>query len=315
MDENNLNLSQLDIQKIDSLLLNFLKNKLLANNIWFINFYDELWTILDISNNKNLFYTTDELKQRVMYNIWLWFIELKIIENTEENILKLEKFCEEKELNIEIFIKIENDKKEIISDKYLDYFLNIKITSDWLKELEKIDKEISSQTWFNWIILKIKELQEKLWNLKLIIWIIATILSVLSISIFNLKASEIIKKIPLLSSVINIETIEEFEKLNEDDKDYEIINSINSKSLNWQKITKIEIKKQDKDKEIKDSQWSQERIFRVTLDNNKKEIIKLAKTPEWYKLVIDSLKKEINIPLNRISSSKIKIQNLATKDN
>lgn len=322
-------LTKNEIYEMDLAILKFLKDHLLNKNLWYVDFHDEFVNFFDTYIFYFLTDPVEEIKKRIFYNIWVGFIEIKKIEKDFDEI---EKKCSKKWIDQATIIIEDEDWIRIINEEeYLKNFLEIKITADGLKEIDIIKEELQKNSWLNLYINKTKEYLEKLNGMKAVVWIGITFILIILIFAFDIKVSQIIKSIPLLSSIINVEVIEQFEKLNENDEDYKTINQFLNDSRSWinkDDISKVEVKV-DKNAYKKDNtnttninvnvssfplassestktvdtsnsnniKEQKERTIRITLKNGKQITIRMWKDSSKYKMTIDSLWKELEMPI------------------
>ncbi|MDD2516430.1 MAG: hypothetical protein PHF46_00335 [Candidatus Gracilibacteria bacterium] len=322
-------LTKNEIYEMDLAILKFLKDHLLNKNLGYVDFHDEFVNFFDTYIFYFLTDPVEEIKKRIFYNIGVGFIEIKKIEKDFDEI---EKKCSKKGIDqATIIIEDEDGIRIINEEEYLKNFLEIKITADGLKEIDIIKEELQKNSGLNLYINKTKEYLEKLNGMKAVVGIGITFILIILIFAFDIKVSQIIKSIPLLSSIINVEVIEQFEKLNENDEDYKTINQFLNDSrsgINKDDISKVEVKV-DKNAYKKDNtnttninvnvssfplassestktvdtsnsnniKEQKERTIRITLKNGKQITIRMGKDSSKYKMTIDSLGKELEMPI------------------
>lgn len=299
MEENNF-LNKKQVLKIDYFILGILKDLLLNKNFSFI----DIRNFIDDSVLEELNCIKSDIEMRVMYNFWMWFLDL--FEVDEKDFTKIFEKCSEKNIDPEIFFEEKNKKRIFKKELFYSYFLEIKITADWLKRIEELEKEIGDSGLINIIFDYFKSSLEFMNKIKYIAWISLTLLLILAIFVFDIKVSEYIKNIPLLSSIINTEILESFEKINENDEFYKEI----KKKLKLERVVNIDRKDQwsglmdfwflwfennnspaqviNSSKswlninDIKVKNISQnEKIFRIILQNWEQRFIKVTKGGDW----------------------------------
>ncbi|EKE26110.1 MAG: hypothetical protein ACD_4C00435G0002 [uncultured bacterium (gcode 4)] len=234
MEENSF-LNKKQIIKTDHFILWILKDLLLNKNFSYV----DIRNFIDDSVLEDLKCIKSDIEMRVMYNYWMWYLEL--LEISEQDYDKINEKCLKKNINPEIFFEENINWNKIFNKElFYSYFLEIKITATWLKRIEELEKEIGDNKWINEIFNYIKSVWEFLGKVKYIVWIGITLVLILAIFVFDVKVSEYIKKIPLLTSIVNTDILEAFEKVNDNDEFYK------------------EIKKELKINDLSDKRWTSE---------------------------------------------------------
>lgn len=96
----------------------------------------------------------------------------------------------------------------------------MRITPFGFMQIQELEKEIKKYEGFNRYITKIKLFNERIMGMKGGIIVSTTAFLIICIFAFNIKASAVISKIPLLSSIIDTKILKEFEAINEQDEFY-----------------------------------------------------------------------------------------------
>lgn len=92
-------------------------------------------------------------------------------------------------------------------------------------QIGELEKEVKKYEGFNRYITKAKELWDKFMRMRWGIALSTTAFLVICILVFDIKVSQIVQKIPLLSSIIDTKLLEEFEAINEQDEFYQAMMS------------------------------------------------------------------------------------------
>ena len=245
---------------------------------------------------------------RIMYNYWMGHLELNQI--NENEIDKINEKCRERNIDPWLFFFDDNFRMIFKRDLFNSYFLETKITALWLKQVEDLKKQIEETSWINWLFNNFKKSLEILNKIKYILWVSITIILILLIFVFDIKVSGYIKKIPLLSSVINTDILEKFEQVNENDAFYkQIKKELKINKSTAQDSTNDEVKwilqdfnifGKNESNTINSSKNvssfknglnvidivvrninSNEKIFRITLENWEQKFINVLKDKYW----------------------------------
>lgn len=270
MDEEFLNEKQ--IIEIDLFILKTLKEILLNKNFWFVDVRD----FIDEEILKTLNCIKQDIEMRVMYNYWMWFLILNEID--ERNLNEINKKSHKKNIDPNIFFIEEDWNKIFKKELFYEHFMDIKITTLWLRQIEELENKLKEIKWINWIFNKLKNAIETFGKLKLIIWVLVTSILVIFISIFDIQISGFIKNIPLLNSIINTEVLESFENVNENDEFYQKL----SAKMSIRNTKFIKDIKEIKVKKISNN----ERIFKIQLKDLSEKLINVKKDDTW-KFYID----------------------------
>jgi hypothetical protein len=98
-------------------------------------------------------------------------------------------------------------------------------------QIPMLEKEVKKYIGFNRYITKLRGFLDKIMGMKGGIILSTTAFLVVCILVFNVKVSQIIQKIPILSSVIDTKILEEFEAINEGDEFYQALMSDNNSAI------------------------------------------------------------------------------------
>jgi len=265
-------LTEKQIIEIDLFILKTLKELLLNKNLRFIDVRD----FIDEEILKGLNCIKQDIEMRVMYNFWMWYLLLEEITEHDLNIIAEKSL--KKNISPNIFFVEENGNKIFKKELFYNHFMDVKITAQWLKQIEELEGKLKEIKWINWISNKLKDIIETFGKIKLIVWVLVTSILVILISIFDIQISGIIKNIPLLNSIINTEVLETFENVNENDEFYKKLSAKmslrNSKFI--KDIKEIKVKKIS----------NNERIFKIQLNDLSEKLINVKKDENW-KFYID----------------------------
>ncbi|MDD2486839.1 MAG: hypothetical protein PHS92_00510 [Candidatus Gracilibacteria bacterium] len=293
--------------KIDLFVLEILKELLLHQNLGFT----DIRIFVDKDILERFGCIMEDIEMRIMYNYGMGFLEL--LDVNENEIELINEKCREKNLDPSMFFYEKDDRIVFKKELFNSYFLEAKINAAGLKQIEELKKQLEESEGINYIFNKMKEFLEFLNKLKLILGLIITTILICLVLIFDIKLSEYIKKIPLLSSIINTEVLESFEKVNEKDEFYKEVKS--KLNINNAKDKKIDFNESNlKDYNIYEfiennnkminstSQINQEnpsisdikvrnispneKIFRLDLNNGEQKFIKVIRDQQG-KLRID----------------------------
>lgn len=260
----------------DYYILSKLLDSLLEWNLGYLNAFDLIKDTSFCDNN----WDVSTSKKRLYYLIWKWYIDFESIPNTQEEInskIKLLNIKDEK-----------NIKQLALKDikTYYNNILFIKITSSWIDYQEQLTKSVESSKWIKWVFNKIKWYFSKILDYKYLIWFSLTWVCLILIFVFDIKVSSYIEKLPILSSVIDTDTLEQFEDINESDDFYQSIlqelSSSNSWTTNWSWTSSMS--KVFTDAKVKKVSPN-ENIFRVKLLDWTEQLITVKKDKNWKILV------------------------------
>lgn len=256
----------LDFNFIDKYILEQCINSLLLWNLFYIDLYNLYCSDIDGCEIKK-----EEFNKRLFHLIWLSYIDF---EPMNLSFTEIETHFNANKLDIKEILLKTWDKYIINKANYYKYFLNGKITANWIKRFEELKEIIESNKWIRWFFNKIKDFFEQIFSYKYVVWIWLTWICLILIFWFNVKVSEYISKLPILSSIIDTETLEQFEAVNEDDdfykwvmQEFESINSSDSVVNSEDKDSSVKIVEKIDPTILKDMKVRKvnenERIFRV----------------------------------------------------
>ncbi len=292
------NLTSEQINKIDLFILNILKEWLLEQNLDFIDVMDYFndQVIIDLNCSKEIF------QRRTMYNFWLWYLNLIEINNEiveDENFLnETKKKCKKRKIDFEnIFLFLDNWNKILVKKIYYSNFLEAKITAEWLRYIEILEKQLKEMKWFWFIANKFKHFWEIFLKMKVAVWVWLTVLCVIIIFAFDIKISKFISKIPLLSSVIDTSILETFEEVNKNDEFYKSMKTVidnprvnlnQKENIKFGESPSILLEQQDistvwqtiRDIKVKNVSTN-EKIFKIDLENWKQKFVTVIKDVYW----------------------------------
>lgn len=290
---------------LDDLILNNCLNSLLSGNLSFIN----LFSIFDSFSNNDLDFNKNDFIRRLFFLIGMEYIEAEpMLSDFNEIKLRLQELWI---IDENIINKFCNNKK-FNNKTYSNHILFWKITANWIKRQEELKEKIESCKWIRWFFYDIKCFFARIFDYKYVIWIWLTVFCLILIFWFDVKVSGYIAKLPILSSIIDTDTLEQFEEINANDDFYQWLlqefnssigssDSSNSSVANWesQKINSSILK------DIKVRKVSAtEKIFRV-------------KWPDWTEQFITVKrwtdgKLQITLP-PKIKAIQDKIRNISLK--
>lgn len=252
---------------IDIFILKTLKELLLHRNFWYVDIRDFITD--DILSEISCI--RQDIEERIMYNYWMGFLEMDEI--NEVDIEKIKEKSLKKNIDFNIFFKIDDDKKVFDKELFYNHFLCIKITSTWLKQIEELDIQIKEMRWLNGVFNKLKSILEALWKIKFITGVLFTIVFIGLIFIFDIKISWIIKNIPILNSIINTDILEAFEEVNKNDEFYKNLSSelYNKDKLLPNMIKNIRVRAID----------NNEKIFKLRFNSGEEMLISVVKDANW----------------------------------
>jgi len=290
--------NKIDELKVDLLILEILRQELTKQNIWYINFIKLLETNEEIET-----YDKDFVIQRIFLNIWKW--NISIYEEKDINGLQIK--CNNEWIDISKIINWD----EIICTNYYKYFLEIKINTNWINEIDTIKKLIDEEIYKNSFINKSKELIKRLLWYKWAVTTAITWILIIGTFMFDIKFSKIINEIPLLWSIINTEILEEFENINEKDEYYSnlswsILN--NETQIKWTQVSNIKVKTISENQKIFQIQTNERKIYMTIKKENGQFYIK---TENWNfrPILWNTIRTNINN-----TNTIIKDKNIITKD-
>lgn len=265
-------LTEKQIIEMDLFILKTLKELLLNKNLRFIDVRD----FIDDEVLNSLNCIKQDIEMRIMYNFWMWYLLLDEVAEHDLNIITEKSL--KKNIDPNIFFIEEDENKIFKKELFYNHFMDVKITAQWLKQIEELEERLKEIKWINWILNKFKNIFETFGKIKLTIWVIITSILVLVISIFDIQISGFIKNIPLLNSIINVDILETFENINENDEFYKKLSakmSIRNSNL-LKNIKEIKVKNINQN----------EKIFRIRLNDLSEKLITVKKDSSW-KFYID----------------------------
>lgn len=284
---------------LDFLILENCFNLLLSGDLWFIN----------LLSGNNLNVSKEDFLKRLFYLIWMEYIAVEpILSEINEIKLRLQELWIIDENILKQFI----DVKKINDQFYYNHILFWKITANWIKRQEELKEKIESCKWIRWFFNNIKWFFARIFDYKYVIWIWLTVFCLILIFWFDIKVSGYISKLPILSSIIDTDTLEQFEEINASDDFYqwllqEFNSSINSSGSSSSSVVNWEAQKMNSNilKDVKVRKISaNERIFRVKWPDWTEQFVTVKKWADG--------KLQINLP-PKLKAIQDKIRNITSR--
>jgi hypothetical protein len=256
------------LDKIDLFILSACFDELLDWNLSYIdtnNFYHRF----DI---KGVFIPKEYFIWRIFYLIWLWLLEAEPIPDLKSLELK----CKNSKLDISSITDDKWGKLSINDKKYHKHFLSCKITTDWILRQEKLYDNIDSTIWLKWLYNFAKSHIELMLKYKFVAVFSFTAILTIMIFAFDIKVTAYLDKLPLVSSIVDIDLLKQFENVNENDDYYKQMKQQLVGANTWRTLDSMDIK------EIKVRTVStNEKMFRVILKNWDEQYIPVKKSADW----------------------------------
>ena len=174
-------LTNKQIIEIDLFILKTLKEILINKNFWFVDVRD----FIDDEVLNSLNCIKQDIEERIMYNYWMWYLILD--EADEHNLNMISEKSLSKNISPNIFFAEENGNKIFKKELFYAHFMDVKITSSGLKQIEELEEKLKEIKWLNWVFNKFKALFETFGKIKLIMWVLITSVLVIIISIFDVQ--------------------------------------------------------------------------------------------------------------------------------
>lgn len=151
---------------------------------------------------------------RIYYLHWLGYIDFEPILSTKDLYDRAKEFS----IDIKWLLKWKWKDLCILKGNYYKKVLFWKISSNWIQKYEELKKQIESSKWIIWFLNKIKDSINYIYTRKIVIWTSLTVMLMFMIFVFDIKVSNFVSKIPLISSILDIDLLKSFEEVNINDE-------------------------------------------------------------------------------------------------
>ena len=264
--ENNIKLAK----NLDSFILGSLFDLALEGNLNFHNLKESYSNF----KYKDYLLSPKEYLARIYYLYLMWFLELEV----SNDIQKIKEICKNESIDHK-FIFLDNKYTQVNTNEYLKYIVFWRITKTWVEYLLSLRKEILNSIWLKWVFFSFKQKLEFLFKYKIAFWFASTAICVIAIFVFDIKISDSLSKMPLVSSVINTDILKAFEDVNENDDYYKELSKqvwINKKDWKYKlsdDVNSVDIKVQ--------SVSANEKRFKLTFLDWSEQLITVNKNSDW----------------------------------